>query len=682
MATLNERRRAKAQRQAQDAQARYDGAGFGRRIKAWNPPNSGPRTALAEGFERLRSRALDAQRNDWAATSGIQKWKTNLVGVGIQPRWENERYREIWDMLVPQADADGVLDAYGLQTLLTGSWLASGEVFLRRRPRPLTAPLEVPVQFQVIESHFVPMLDADAYPGMPAEHTIRQGIERNKYGRRTAIWMYRDHPGDGVSTSTVAAELLVRVPISEVRHMYEPTRGGQLRGVTTLHSILVRLRAAMNFEDATLDRQLLANLFVATLRRDMPPNWADIETDPATGLPKWYDAKGRALMGLEPGVMQELAPGEHLDFNAPPAAASSYPDYMRSTHLGTAAGQGLPYELMSGDIKDVADRTLRIVIQEFRRFCEQRQFQILIPLMCQPMVDWAAEAALLKGLIAPSEVKAFKKCEWSPHGWDYIHPVQDVDAAIKARDGGLTSTSRLIAKRGDDPRVILKERQADEASGLTPKPPEPAAPAGNAPPKDDPEALARTAWFQAQASLVRRQTESGPPESALATAVKDAMQRLGDIMAAQHALPRSEVIATDPMAPQLMDKVTELVQAVVAANQRADMAAVQSAQAQIETLSAAVASLTERIAQSDRSADALEHFVAGLQRVETAVSAVAEATTRPITVTNEVHVEPAPVEVKLHMPTRQSTTSIERDQTGDIVKTTTTETTVDEPEKD
>ena len=67
-------------------------------------------------------------------------------------------------------------------------------------------------------------------------------------------------------------------------------------------------------------------------------------------------------------------------------------------HLGTAAAAGLPYEIFSGDIANVSDRTLRMLVNEFRRFAEQRQWLTIIPMFCQRARDWWTDAAVLAGL--------------------------------------------------------------------------------------------------------------------------------------------------------------------------------------------------------------------------------------------------------------------------------------------
>ena len=233
-------------------EAKYDAAGNGRRVRSWSPPSTGPNRAI-QGLQKIRDRARDSSRNDWAASSATQKWATTLIGVGITPRWDDDKITALWVEHVPDCDADGVLDAYGLQTLGARTWFDAGEVFLRRRPRALTSSLTAPVQYQLIEPEFCPLFDAETWPGMPAGNTIRQGIERNNYGERTAYWMYREHPGDNVG-GTPNASSLIRVAASQISHIFEPKRPGQLRGVSEAAAVLVRLRSSMNLEDAVLDR--------------------------------------------------------------------------------------------------------------------------------------------------------------------------------------------------------------------------------------------------------------------------------------------------------------------------------------------------------------------------------------------------------------------------------------------
>lgn len=447
------------------AVASYDAAGHGRRLRGWPANSSGPNRAIT-GLQTLRNRNRDLVRNEWTGAAGERVWGTNLIGTGIIARpttadaKKKARYIEIWDDFCRTADADDVLDFYGLQTLAVESWRTSGEVFVRLRPRRLDDGLVVPLQVQLLESDMVPLLDTDAWPGLPPGHRIRSGIELNRIGRRTAYWCHREHPGDGVSTIGAGAEL-VRVPAAEMRHLFKPTRPGQLRGVPGAAPVIAKTRTVGDFDDAVLERQRTGNLYTGFITR--PAENSTPEIDPVTGRRIQPDHDGLPLVGLEPGSLQELAPGEDVRFSSPPDTGSNYGAYMRQQHLGLAGGNGLPYELLTGDIKDVSDRTLRVILNDFRRTCEQYQWQLIIPMLCQFVRDAVARAAVLAGLIPDNEAADFAACTWHPHAWPYIHPTQDVQAQKMEMEAGFASRAAIVARRGDDVEQTDAERAADAA---------------------------------------------------------------------------------------------------------------------------------------------------------------------------------------------------------------------------
>lgn len=448
------------------AVAQYDSAGTGRRFRGWSTPAVGPNRAITPGLQNIRNRARDAGRNEWAARAARRRWGANLVGTGIlaYPKTRDERLRQrlidLWDDWAAECDADSVLDLNGLQTLIANNWVEAGEVFVRLRWRRLSDRLPAPLQLQVLEAEMVPLLDADSGPGLPRGHYIRSGIEFSAIGARVAYWMHRQHPGDGHASGSVSLHELARIPAEDVLHIYEPERPGQLRGVSEFATVLPKLRGVGNFDDAVLTRQEIANLFAMFITRPEPTG---AKLDPLTGGAVQTDADGAPVAGLEPGISQELAPGEDVRFSQPPEAGTTYGDYMRNQHQHVAAGLDIPYELLTGDVRDVSDRTLRVVILEFRRRCQQRQWNIIIPQFCRKVRRAWVEACLIAGALTEAEASEARRVEWAPQGWDYLHPVQDVDAEIKKIRGGLKSRSAAILEKGDDPWAVEQQIADDNA---------------------------------------------------------------------------------------------------------------------------------------------------------------------------------------------------------------------------
>ncbi len=624
-------------------QARYDAGGTGRRMAGWVTPSTGPNKAITSA-PKVRDRSRDAVRNDWTGASGIQHWTTNLIGTGIVPRLKRitnavkkALYNDLWTEWTKMSDADGVLDFYGQQTLATRAWLEAGEVFGRLRYRRPGVGMTVPLQLQLIESEFVPLLDTDSWPGLPVGNRIRSGIELSTIGQRVAYWVYREHPTD-FSSGNIDQSKLVRIPASEMIHVFEPKRPGQMRGVPDFAPVLARLRNVADFDDAVLDRQKLANLFTVFIKKILPQNWDG--TDPLTGVPIEYDTTGTPMAALQPGTSQELLPGEEIQFANPPEAGTTYSEFMRGQNLGTSAGQGLPYELMSGDIVNVSDRTLRIVINEFRRFAEQRQWQIIIPQLCQRVRDAWVDQAVLVGAVDASDALDMKVVEWSPHGWEYIHPVQDVQGKKVAVEAGFRSRSSVIAERGDDPEAVDAERAEDKARsdklGLSPPVIDP-----NAPKPADPQQTAAVARTDAETNLLNAQaaaaSRAAENDASRAQAYAQTQKQEADRARAEadyHIARAAQANAESALASAAVDKIkAEAVLATADADTRRAVAERES--------DAVIAECESRAADARREVDARIAAVAAAEQFAAEQRALMREAETARTATARVELEAA-----------------------------------------
>jgi lambda family phage portal protein len=448
--------------------ASYDGAGEGRRSANWNAPDSGVNSLMMPALRNLRSRSRAAVRNDPYAFNAIDKRVSNLIGTGINPRPKTEDpvlrklLQELWEDWAEESDADGLTDFYGQQALIARTVETAGECFVRIRPRSLDEGLAVPIQLQVLAPEFVPH---DKFETVSGGNVIRAGIEFEPSGKRAAYMMYRSHPREALGSS--GYNQLVRVPASQVLHIFEPVEPGQLRGVPRLSPVLKRLRSLDNFDDAVLFRQEVANLFAGFISRPAPDAGQE-PRDPVTGKLLDLDADGfTPMVALEPGTMQELGPGEEVEFSKPPDAGNHYSDFMRQQLMAAAAGSGTPYELLTGDMRDVNDRALRVVLNEFRRRLEQLQFSVYVHQLCRPVRAAWMDMAVLSGALTLTDYakrrREYLRTRWVPQGWAYLHPVQDVQSRMMEVNAGFGSRSEMVLRTGYDAETVDAENAADQA---------------------------------------------------------------------------------------------------------------------------------------------------------------------------------------------------------------------------
>lgn len=442
----------------------YEGASQKRRLIGWNAPTTGPNRSTLPHLTLLRDRSRSATRNNAYARGVINKQVTNLIGTGIKPlallkdEAQRQALQALWDRWTEECDADGLLDFYGQQTQSTRCVKEGGEVFVRLRPRLPSDGLSVPLQVQLLEPELVPVHHDTV---TPSGGRVRAGIEFSPIGRRLAYWF---HPSRPDLPEDFDASQLRRVPADAVIHCYDPLRAGQIRGVPDLSPALVKLYTLEKCDDADLVRQHIQNLFAGFITR--PADVGTVPLHPLTGLPISDDSTGddgeELTLTLNAGLMQELNPGEEITFSEPPGPTNGYKDFMRQQLLAVAAATNTPYEVFAGDLSGLNDRVVRVILNEFRRYLQAYQHQIIVHQICRRVWRAFVEAAWLSGAIdLPVEYVMHPVARWMPQAWPYIHPVQDVEAAQLEVRNGLASRSGKVSERGDDVEVIDAEQAAD-----------------------------------------------------------------------------------------------------------------------------------------------------------------------------------------------------------------------------
>lgn len=443
------------------------GSGSGYRAANWFPSRFGPNAALAYNLQTMRNRALHEDRNNPVAGGAHDKIAAQIVGVGIKPQSlcpdikTREAINQLFADWTDEADADGMFDFYGQQWIAARSVATQGEMFARFRVRRPGDMETVPLQMQLLEADFCP-LDFTRPADQPG-NVIRDGIETDLIGRRAAYWMYRYHPGDAMVFNQAQVNLLpVRVPATEVAHVYLPYRIGQMRGAPWLARALAPLRDLAEYQDAERVRKKIAALFAGFIKSDES---ADAPLADATSV-----AGDDDIATLEPGTMQRLKPGEDVTFSSPAEVGNTYDPFLTSSYREIAAGVGLLYEQLTGDYSKLNDRTLRAALLDFRRTCNVWQHHMMVfQLSRQLWSRWIVLAELAGRLARPAGMSDadFRRVRHVPEAWPYIHPVQEVQGKLLEINGGLKSRSETVSASGGDAEQVDRENAADQERAKT-----------------------------------------------------------------------------------------------------------------------------------------------------------------------------------------------------------------------
>ncbi|MBO6522122.1 phage portal protein [Thalassospira sp.] len=445
----------------------FEGARMARRLASWRVGSDGINAAIRQGGDVLRARSRDLVRNNPYANNATTSFAAHAIGAGIKPSSLIEdadlkdRIQRLWLAWTDEADADGLTDFYGLQSIAARTVFEAGECFFRLRPRRPKDGLVVPLQLQILPSEQLPFAHSET---LPNGNEVIFGIEFDRLGRRVAYHFLRQPPGD---VRQNADHSRVRVPANQVLHIFNPVAEGQIRGVPWLTPAMTRLWLLEQYDDAELDRKKVAAMFAAFVTKPSPEEM--MGEDGAT-----KDQDNAALIGLEPGTLQMLLPGEDIKFSDPADVGGSYEAFQYRTLLACCSAMGVPYTNVTGDLRQANYSSLREGKLEFRRRMWQFQHNVMIFQMCRPVWRRWMEDAVLSGALDIGDYAQmpgrYLPAKWIPPKWDWVDPLKDRKAEIEAINAGLKSRSDVIESEGYDAeevdRRIAADRAREEALGL------------------------------------------------------------------------------------------------------------------------------------------------------------------------------------------------------------------------
>ena len=264
-----------------------------------------------------------------------------------------------------------------------------------------------------------------------------QGLEYDALGMRRAYWLYPTHPGDGR-----AALVSHRVSADEVLHLFERLRPGQGRGVTWFAPVMLKLRDLDDYDEAELVRKKIEACFVAFVFGD--------DDEETLGKAR-TEPEGTRIEPFEPGMIEYLSPARRQVRRA--RRIGGYAEYMRVQLHAIAAGVGLTYELLTGDLSQVNYSSIRAGLIEFRRRMEALQWQLLVPGLCHPVWRRFVLAAQAAGKLPDGDIAA----DWTAPRFEAVDPMKDIQADILAVRAGVMTLKEAIARQGYGPAQVLAE---------------------------------------------------------------------------------------------------------------------------------------------------------------------------------------------------------------------------------
>lgn len=435
-----------------DALRNYDAAKSSRRTRGWRAGNGSADAEVAPALPVLRARSRDLVRNNPYASAGLDGLISFQVGTGIVPRSAtgDKALDKLADALFAEwsttCDLAGEGDFFQLQALAARERAEAGEVLTMLVPltkaemRARGTP--VPLALQMLEADYL----NDSITERPAAGgVIRQGVELDAVGRVVAYHLFKEHPGEQMQLGRISLESR-RVPADQVLHLYRRLRAGQSRGVPDLSSVMMRLRSLDEYEDAALEQAKVQACLAAFVTSDAPAAAGPLEARDTT--------TGDQRKTLAPGIIERLRPGEKAEFLTP-SGAGDFSAFAKHQLRAVAAGFGLTYDLLTGDLESANYSSLRAGRVAFKQRLQALQWLVMIPRWCGPAYAAFIRAAQLEGKLP--DLAGTWPVKWGPPRFPLLDPQAEAAGIVSEIRSGLTTWPQAVAEFGYDPSAQIAE---------------------------------------------------------------------------------------------------------------------------------------------------------------------------------------------------------------------------------
>ncbi len=407
-------------------------------------------------IEKVRRRSRWMYANDSFYRQACRQVANNCVHYGIKPVIKDKKLLKLWNRWQKEADVRGRLDFYGLQYVAGFVIPRDGEALVRfRERRDGDMRSGINFQLQMLEADHLPL---DYTLQAPNGNWIVSGVERDVIERPSGYWLYDFHPKDWQGTGQQSL-IPKRVPAEDILHIYMPERLSDSRGYPWGASALNITERIRTSDEAQVEKQLTQAGFAGVFKK---PRLSSDEPKEEMGAEK--DEDGQDFVPVERGVFAIVPDDYDVEFAPPTQSDANYGVFRREHLSGLAVAMGLAVEHITLNFEKLNDRTYRAVMLECQRFIESIQFHLFVNQFCAPVWRRFLSYAVLHGLWSVPEnqdIEDLYDIEWMAPARGHIHPVQEIEAFVRAVENGFTSRKRVAASFGEDAEDIDAENAED-----------------------------------------------------------------------------------------------------------------------------------------------------------------------------------------------------------------------------
>lgn len=453
----------------------YAAASKGRLFADFVGSNRSADSEIRWALNELRNRSRDLERNNEYFRRYLQLLRTNVVGengfrLQVRGRDASRNIDVLGNQIIEDAWAefsrkgnltvDGKMSLIDLCDHVISGVARDGEVFIRIVKGNF---LFHGIALQVIEPDRV---DEDMNERYRNGNDVRMGVELDGYKRPVAYHVLLNHPGDYDYTTLASGTKRVRIPASEIMHIYKQERAGQTRGAPWSAAAIPALKMLAGYREAEL---VAARTAASKMGFFTSPAGDGFMADGFEG----ENGTGAPIYNAEPGTFHQLPAGVEFQAFDPSHPTSAYADFEKSILRGISGGLGVSYTSLANDLEGTSYSSIRQGALEERDFYRKLQ-KFMVEHFLDPLYRQWLDHVIQFGKTPITGQGKYEKFSrefiFRPRGFQWVDPLKEINAAVVGLQNGILSHSDIAATYGRDAEdtfaAIEQDKKLAEQYGL------------------------------------------------------------------------------------------------------------------------------------------------------------------------------------------------------------------------
>ena len=417
--------------------------------------SQGANSSIKQSAVSLREQARALDQNHDIVIGILDKMEERVIGsrgIHIEPQPLKltgdvdealaEEIRKKWAEWSVRPEVTGQFTRPELERILLRTWLRDGEVFIqlvRGTVAGLKHGTDIAFSLEALEPDFVPMWQSDTA-------NVIQGIEVNAWRRPVSYRVYMDNRTYG-RVKTVPAENMLHLAFKKRLH--------QLRGVSMLHGVIVRLADLKDYEESERVAARIAAAFTMYIKKGDAALYGDNDSYGANSPERDFE--------IAPGaIIDDLKPGEDIGLINSNRPNVNLETFRNGQLRATAAGTRSSYSSIARDYNGTYSSQRQELVESFEGYAVLQD--TFVAHISRPIYrEWLKMAIVSGEIDVPVDIDpaSLYNAVYSGPVMPWIDPMKEAQAWKERIKGGLATESQAVRASGSNPAEVKRRRRVE-----------------------------------------------------------------------------------------------------------------------------------------------------------------------------------------------------------------------------